>query len=140
MPSIRNEAIAECNICSLIEDFTVSFFFFVFILQIYQKFFVFANCPMLAANGTRLCEVRIFEICPPGCDDDLKTDDYSVPLGIGIGQVIKEGKTVYNVFAEPQFSVADDGPRHRPMQADNRHCRLPQHRPAQPRPTARSNG
>jgi len=24
--------------------------------------------------------------------------------------VIKKGKTVYNVFAEPQFSVADDGP------------------------------
>ena len=41
---------------------------------------------------------------------NLKTDAYSVPLGVGIGQVIKEGKTVYNVFVEPQFSVADDGP------------------------------
>lgn len=41
---------------------------------------------------------------------NLKTDAYSVPLGIGIGQVIKDGKTVYNVFVEPQFSVADDGP------------------------------
>ena len=41
---------------------------------------------------------------------NLKTDAYSVPLGVGIGQVIKEGKTVYNVFAEPRFSVADDGP------------------------------
>ncbi|MCB1779918.1 MAG: hypothetical protein KDJ34_07455 [Candidatus Competibacteraceae bacterium] len=41
---------------------------------------------------------------------NLKTDDYSVPLGVGIGQVIKKGKTVYNIFAEPQFSVADDGP------------------------------
>lgn len=41
---------------------------------------------------------------------NLKTKDYSVPLGVGIGQVIKEGKTVYNVFVEPQFSVADDGP------------------------------
>lgn len=41
---------------------------------------------------------------------NLKTNDYSVPLGIGIGQVIRKGKTVYNVFLEPQFSVADDGP------------------------------
>ena len=41
---------------------------------------------------------------------NLENDDYSVPLGIGVGQVIKKGKTVYNVFAEPQFSVADEGP------------------------------
>jgi hypothetical protein len=27
-----------------------------------------------------------------------------------IGQVIKRGKVVYNVFVECQFSVADDGP------------------------------
>ena len=41
---------------------------------------------------------------------NFENDDYSVPLGVGMGQVIKKGKTVYNVFAEPQFSVADDGP------------------------------
>jgi len=41
---------------------------------------------------------------------NLENDDYSVPLGIGVGQVIKEGKTVYNMFIEPQFSVADSGP------------------------------
>ena len=41
---------------------------------------------------------------------NLENDDYSVPLGIGIGQVIKQGKTVYNVFVEPQVSVADRGP------------------------------
>jgi hypothetical protein len=41
---------------------------------------------------------------------NFENDDYSVPLGVGIGQVIKKGKTVYNVFAEPQFSAADDGP------------------------------
>jgi hypothetical protein len=40
----------------------------------------------------------------------LETGNYSVPLGIGIGQVIKQGKTVYNVFVEPQYSVADRGP------------------------------
>jgi len=41
---------------------------------------------------------------------NLENDDYSVPLGVGIGQVIKRGKVVYNVFVEPQVSVADDGP------------------------------
>jgi len=41
---------------------------------------------------------------------NFENDDYSVPLGIGVGQVIKSGKTVYNLFAEPQFSVADKGP------------------------------
>jgi len=41
---------------------------------------------------------------------DLEDGDYSMPLGIGIGQVIKKDKTVYNVFVEPQFSVADEGP------------------------------
>jgi hypothetical protein len=40
----------------------------------------------------------------------LENDNYSVPLGVGIGQVIKKGKTVFNVFVEPQFSVADRGP------------------------------
>jgi hypothetical protein len=41
---------------------------------------------------------------------NLENDDYSVPLGVGIGQVIKRGKTVYNFFVEPQFSVANHGP------------------------------
>ena len=41
---------------------------------------------------------------------NLENDDYSVPLGVGVGQVIKKGKTVYNFFVEPQFSVADRGP------------------------------
>ena len=41
---------------------------------------------------------------------DFERDNYNVPLGLGIGQVIKQGNTVYNAFIEPQFSVADDGP------------------------------
>jgi len=41
---------------------------------------------------------------------NLDNDDYSVPLGVGIGQVVKRDKTVYNFFVEPQFSVADSGP------------------------------
>ena len=40
---------------------------------------------------------------------NLKNDGYSVPLGLGIGQVIKHDKTVYNLFVEPQVSVADRG-------------------------------
>ncbi len=41
---------------------------------------------------------------------NLENDNYSVPLGVGVGQVIKKGKTVFNLFVEPQFSVADRGP------------------------------
>jgi hypothetical protein len=41
---------------------------------------------------------------------NLENDNYSVPLGVGIGQVIKKGKTVYNLFVEPQLSVADRAP------------------------------
>ena len=40
---------------------------------------------------------------------NLENDDYSVPLGLGIGQVIKKGKTVFNLFVEPQVSVLDEG-------------------------------
>jgi hypothetical protein len=40
---------------------------------------------------------------------NFENDDYNVPLGIGIGQVIKKDKTVYNIFIEPQFSVAHEG-------------------------------
>lgn len=41
---------------------------------------------------------------------NFENDNYSVPLGMGIGKVTKKGKTVYNMFIEPQFSVADRGP------------------------------
>jgi len=41
---------------------------------------------------------------------NFENDSYSVPLGLGIGQVIPKGKTVFNVFVEPQVSVADRGP------------------------------
>lgn len=40
---------------------------------------------------------------------NLETDDYSVPLGVGAGKILKKGNTVYNVFVEPQFSVLDRG-------------------------------
>lgn len=41
---------------------------------------------------------------------NLENGNYSMPLGIGAGQIIKHDKTVYNMFIEPQFSVADEGP------------------------------
>jgi hypothetical protein len=41
---------------------------------------------------------------------NFENDGYGIPLGVGIGKVIKRGKVVYNAFVEPQFSVADDGP------------------------------
>ena len=41
---------------------------------------------------------------------NFDNDAYSIPLGLGIGQVIKRGKTVFNVFVEPQASVAYRGP------------------------------
>ncbi|MCF8033195.1 MAG: hypothetical protein K9K66_11780 [Desulfarculaceae bacterium] len=40
---------------------------------------------------------------------DLDSGDYSLPLGVGLGKVIKAGKTVFNLFVEPQVSVLDRG-------------------------------
>ncbi len=33
-----------------------------------------------------------------------------IPLSLGIGKVFKVGKTVYNIFIEPQFAVSHHGP------------------------------
>ena len=41
---------------------------------------------------------------------NFENDAYSVPIGLGIGQVIPHGKTVFNMFIEPQYSVAARGP------------------------------
>lgn len=41
---------------------------------------------------------------------NFQNDSYGVPLGLGVGQVIKSQGTVYNFFIEPQGSVADHGP------------------------------
>ncbi|MEN8140795.1 MAG: hypothetical protein ABFR97_06170 [Thermodesulfobacteriota bacterium] len=40
---------------------------------------------------------------------DLESDDYSVPVGLGVGKVIMAEKMVYNIFVEPQYSVVDEG-------------------------------
>lgn len=39
----------------------------------------------------------------------LKNGDYSVPIGLGIGKVIKVNKMVFNLFAEPQFTILAEG-------------------------------
>ncbi len=36
---------------------------------------------------------------------NLRNGDYSVPIGLGVGKVMKVGKVVFNLFAEPQFTV-----------------------------------
>jgi hypothetical protein len=41
---------------------------------------------------------------------DLHSDNYVAPIGLGIGQVIKRGNTVFNLFVEPQVAVAHQGP------------------------------
>jgi hypothetical protein len=41
---------------------------------------------------------------------NLENDNYGIPLGVGVGKVFKKGKSVFNAFLEPQFSIADDGP------------------------------
>ncbi len=40
---------------------------------------------------------------------NFQNDAYSVPLGVRIGKVFKRNKTVFNLFVEPQWSVADRG-------------------------------
>lgn len=41
---------------------------------------------------------------------DFQSDSYSVPVGARLGKVLKANKTVFNVFMEPQVSIADRGP------------------------------
>ena len=40
---------------------------------------------------------------------NFENDNYSVPVGVGIGHVWSRGNTVFNAFVEPQFSIADRG-------------------------------
>ena len=41
---------------------------------------------------------------------DFENSTYNVPLGLGMGQVWKSGATIYNLFVEPQWSVAARAP------------------------------
>lgn len=40
---------------------------------------------------------------------NFETDSYTVPVGLGIGQVFKRWGTIFNLFIEPQYSIADSG-------------------------------
>lgn len=40
---------------------------------------------------------------------NFENSTYSVPIGLGIGQVIPREKVTFNVFVEPQASIADKG-------------------------------
>lgn len=41
---------------------------------------------------------------------DVQSGDYGVPIGLGVGKVVKLGSTVLNFFVEPQYSILDRGP------------------------------
>jgi hypothetical protein len=40
---------------------------------------------------------------------DLENDSYVVPFGVGVGKVMKAGRSVLNIFLEPQFTVMREG-------------------------------
>ncbi|PVB59853.1 hypothetical protein DCO57_20395 [Labrenzia sp. 011] len=40
---------------------------------------------------------------------DFESDNYNIPLGLGLGRVIKGKKAIINMFVEPQISVASRG-------------------------------
>jgi hypothetical protein len=40
---------------------------------------------------------------------DLENSSHNVPIGFGIGKVVKSDNTVFNMFIEPQFTILHDG-------------------------------
>ena len=40
---------------------------------------------------------------------NLEADAYNVPLGLGIGKVVRNNQTVFNMFIEPQWTMLHDG-------------------------------
>ena len=40
---------------------------------------------------------------------DFENNAYNIPFGLGIGQVIKVGRTVFNIFLEPQYTMYNKG-------------------------------
>lgn len=40
---------------------------------------------------------------------DIANEAYHIPLGLGIGKVVKVGSTVFNLFVEPQYSMLHHG-------------------------------
>ena len=40
---------------------------------------------------------------------DIENSSYYIPVGIGIAKVIKSGRSVFNIFFEPHFTILHDG-------------------------------
>ena len=40
---------------------------------------------------------------------DLENDTYNMPIGFGIGKIVKKDRTVFNMFIEPQFTILHKG-------------------------------
>ena len=40
---------------------------------------------------------------------NIQDSTYNVPLGIRLGKVVKSGRTVFNMFIEPQFTILHKG-------------------------------
>lgn len=40
---------------------------------------------------------------------DIENNNFHIPLALGIGKVVKVGKTVFNLFIEPQYSILHQG-------------------------------
>jgi len=40
---------------------------------------------------------------------DIENNSYYIPVGFGIGKVVKSGRSVWNMFFEPQFTILQDG-------------------------------
>ena len=57
----------------------------------------------------RRSDTRTYLRSSPAWAFDLENDTYNVPIGFGIGKVIKTGGTVYNIFVEPQFTILHKG-------------------------------
>ena len=40
---------------------------------------------------------------------DIEHSAYYIPVGFGIGKVVKSGRSVFNMWLEPQFTIVHDG-------------------------------
>ena len=40
---------------------------------------------------------------------DFETDNYAVPIGLGVGKVTQTGRATVNAFVEPQYSIVTKG-------------------------------
>jgi len=40
---------------------------------------------------------------------NIEDSTFNVPLGIRLGKVVKSGRTVFNMFIEPQFTILHKG-------------------------------